>query len=157
MTDAGTTDAGNDVTTQKDTGSDVKSQGQRRPTRPYRCPSHRRARPTSSTSDASDAGDAGDAGLMYTLTINDYINWCNVSVNGQDAGSTPGTYQFAPDASVSLHGDTKDSNTFYWGYWQAPTLADGGKDTTMDVSLTMNGNVTILACCPFNNTSLSCP
>lgn len=145
--DGGAGDAGNDVTTQKDATSDV-TQGNDTGTTdaPVDAPKD------STTSDASDGGSGN-----FTLTINDYLNWCNVSVNGADAGSSPPTYQFAPDASVALHGDTKDSNVFYWGYWQAPNLADGGKDLNKDVSITMNGDVTILACCPFNNTANSCP
>ena len=126
-TDAAGTDASNDVTQGSDAPADV-TQG-----------------------DASDGGSG-----LYTLTINDYLSWCNVSVNGGQATATPTPMQFAPDASVALHGDTAGS-TFYWGYWQAPTLGDGGKDTNKDVTLTMTGDVTILACCPVNNTPLSCP
>ena len=141
--DAGANDAGNDVTTtQKDATTDV-TQGSDTGT----------DAPSDGTkSDASDGGSG-----MYTLTINDYLNWCNVSVNGGQATSSPQAMQFAPDASVALHGDTANAQLFYWGYWQAPTLADGGKDTNMDVNITMNGDVTILACCPDNNTPLSCP
>lgn len=131
--DGGTNDAGNDVTQQKDAANDV-TQG------------------TDSSSDASDGGSGN-----FTLTINDYLSWCTVSVNGQDAGNSPGTYQFAPDASVALHGDTANASLFYWGYWQAPTLADGGKDLNKDVTIQMNGNVTVLACCPDNDAALSCP
>jgi hypothetical protein len=137
----GGTDAGNDVTTGKDAGSDV-TQGADAPV----------DSPADVTSDASDGGSGN-----FTLTINDYLSWCNVSVNGQDAGNSPGTYQFAPDASVALAGDTANALSFYWGYWQAPNLADGGKDTNKNVNITMNGNVTVLACCPVNNTALSCP
>ena len=144
----GGTDAGNDVTTQKDAAGDATKDVTAQDTG------------SDATSDApsdSTTSDASDAGSLFTLTINDYLSWCNVSVNGADAGSSPPTYQFAPDASVALHGDTQNAGSFYWGYWQAPNLADGGKDTNKDVNITMNGNVTVLACCPINNTALSCP
>jgi len=142
----GGADAGNDVTTQKDAANDA-TQGTDTGTD---------ATVKDSATD-SPTSDASDAGLMYTLTINDYLSWCNVSVNGGQTTSNPQPMQFAPDASVALHGDTANSNAFYWGYWQAPSLADGGKDTNMNVNITMNGDVTILACCPDLNTPLSCP
>jgi hypothetical protein len=150
----GGADAGNDVTTQKDAGSDV-TQGTDTGT-DAKADSATDSSVTDAKSDATS--DAGDAGLMYTLTINDYINWCGVSVNG-GATSTmdPQAFQFAPDASVSLHGDTANSGSFYWGYWQSANLGDGGLDTNMDVTIQMNGNVNILACCPVNNTGLHCP
>jgi hypothetical protein len=144
--DAGGGDAGNDVTTQKDATSDV-TQGNDTGT-------------DAKGDGSSDAqvGDASDGGSgNFTLTINDYLNWCNVSVNGGQATSTPQPMQFPPDASVALHGDTASSASFYWGYWQAPGVGDGGKVTNMDVNVTMNGDVTILACCPVNTTPLSCP
>ena len=141
--DGGTGDAGNDVTTQKDATNDV-TQGTDTGTD---------ATPTDSSTDASDGGSGN-----FTLTINDYLNWCSVRVNGGDASTAdPQTFQFPPDASVSLQGDTANSGAFYWGYWQSANIGDGGKDTSKDASVVMNGNVNVLACCPVNNTALSCP
>jgi hypothetical protein len=128
--DGSTGDARNDVQTTEG-GSDAAADG---------------------TTDASN-----DVGNTYTLTINDYLSWCNVTVNGGSPTSSPTPMQFAPNTQVSLHGDTANASLFYWGYWQAPGLTDGGKDTNMDVSITMTGDVTILACCPDLNTPLSCP
>ena len=141
--DGGPGDASNDTTTQKDSASDV-TQGTDTGTD---------SAPTdSSTKDASDGGSG------FTLTINDYLNWCSVTVNGgTPSTAATQTFQFAPDASVSLHGDTASSQSFYWGYWQSANLADGGKDTNMNVNITMSGDVSVLACCPVNNTPLSCP
>jgi hypothetical protein len=144
--DGGTNDAGNDVTTQKDATNDV-TQGTDTGTDAK----------TDAPSDSSTT-DAGDGATTFTLTINDYLNWCNVSVNGGAPSSqNPQTFQFAPDASVLLHGDTANSQSFYWGYWQSANITDGGKDLSMDASVIMNGNVDVLACCPVNNTPLSCP
>jgi hypothetical protein len=144
--DGGSGDASNDLNTTKDTGSDVVQSNDATSDAPVDAPV------TDAKADASDGGSGN-----FTLTINDYLNWCNVSINGNDAGSSPQPMQFAPDASVALHGDTANSLSFYWGYWQAPGLGDGGKVTNMNVNVTMNGDVTILACCPVNTTALSCP
>ncbi|HEY2365588.1 MAG TPA: hypothetical protein VGH87_04340 [Polyangiaceae bacterium] len=136
--DAGGGDAANDVTTQKDTGSDV-AQGT----------------DTGTDATSSDASDGGSGN--FTLTINDYLHWCNVSVNGgANSAQDPQTFQFAPDASVALHGDTAGSQ-FYWGYWQSASLGDGGLDLSKDAAIQMNANVSVLACCPVNNTGLHCP
>lgn len=144
--DGGAGDASNDETTQKDSASDV-TQGTDTGTD---------AKPSDSSTDSPT--DASDGGSGFTLTINDYFNWCSVTVNG-GAPSTAATqtFQFAPDASVSLHADTANAGSFYWGYWQSANLTDGGKDTNMNVSITMSGDVNMLACCPVNNTPLSCP
>jgi len=146
--DGGTDGSTNDVTTQKDSGGDVTQSTD----------TGTDVTATDALADAPKSDAASDAGLMYTLTINDYINWCAVSVNGGDASTMdPQTFQFPPDASVSLHGDTASSQSFYWGYFQSANLVDGGKDTNMNVTIQMNGNVNVLACCPINNTPLSCP
>ncbi|HEX4512961.1 MAG TPA: hypothetical protein VH054_05475 [Polyangiaceae bacterium] len=144
--DGGATDAGNDVTVTKDSGSDV-TQGS----------------DTGSDVTVADApadvttSDASDGGSGFTLTINDYLHWCNVSVNGgANSAQDPQTFQFAPDASVALHGDTAGSQ-FYWGYWQSASLGDGGLDLSKDAAIQMNANVSVLACCPVNNTGLHCP
>jgi hypothetical protein len=158
-TDDGGTDAGNDVSTPKDAANDVVFPSDSSPDDSSTTDSSTTdSSITDSSTKDSSTTDASDAGpTKYTLTINDYLSWCNVSVNGVDAGSSPGTYQFSPDASVSLHGDTADSLNWYWGYWQAPTLGDGGPNTNMNVTIQMNGNVTVLACCPDQGTPLSCP
>jgi len=129
----GGTDASNDVTQ----GDSSKPDGS--------------ATDAATDSSTSDAGDASSGQL--TLTVKDYLNWCNVFVN--DAGPStadPQTYQFAPDASVALHGDTANTTLFYWGYWgnvnDAGALQDGGQDLGQDVKFNINGNVELHACCP---------
>ena len=143
--DGGGTDASNDVTTNKDSGNDA-----------TQATDTGADAPADSSNDVATT-DASDAGLTYTLTINDYFNWCNVSINGGQATSSPTPMQFAPDASVALHGDTATSASFYWGYWQSANLGDGGLDTNKDVTIQMSSNVSILACCPVNDAGLHCP
>ena len=155
--DGGTDASTNDVTTQADSGTDA-TQTTDTGTDVTAKDSPADAPIDVAKSDAAKTDAASDAGTRYTLTINDYINWCAVSVNGgQPSTADPQTFQFPPDASVQLHGDTASSQSFYWGYFQSANLADGGKDTNMDVTIQMNGNVNVLACCPLNNTALSCP
>lgn len=108
----------------------------------------------STTSDASDAG--GDGATTFTLTIKNYLAWCNVTVD--DGGVTTQasqTIQFAPNTTVNLHGDTANSGAFYWGYWQGATVADGGEITNKDVSVTMSADETVHACCPDNGQQLT--
>jgi len=157
-TNDGGTDAGNDVSSPKDAANDVVFPSDSGNDSSANDSSTTDSSTTDSSTKDSSTTDASDAGpTQYTLTINDYLSWCNVSVNGVDAGNNPPSYLFSPDASVALSGDTADTNFFYWGYWQAPTLGDGGKNTNMNVTIQMNGNVTVLACCPDNGTPLSCP
>ncbi len=112
----------------------------------------------SSGSDASDAGS--DAGATVTLTVNDYIGWCKVIVNGgtPNTGSIQ-TYTFAPNTTVTAVGDTANSSAFYWGYWGnvAPDggLSDGGEDLGKTVTFTITNNLTLNACCPDNGQALT--
>ena len=139
--DGGTSDAANDTTTPDSSTPDSGTKDA-----------------TTTDSSATDASDASSNQL--TLTVKDYLAWCNVTVNGGSPNtSTTQTYQFAPDASVVLHGDTASSNSFYWGYWgnvdDAGVLADGGRDLNKDVTFNINGNLTLNACCPDNGQPLS--
>jgi hypothetical protein len=102
-----------------------------------------------STNDAT----ANDSGGQLTLTIDDYLAWCNVNVNGGSANTmATQTYPFPVDASVTLHGDTDNDAAFSWGYWgnvnDAGVLADGGMDINKDVSFNITSNVTLHVCCP---------
>jgi hypothetical protein len=118
----------------------------------------------SATNDASDGGTGNDAsdgaGGELTLTINDYIGWCNVIVNGStpSAMSTQ-TYMFAPNTSVTVQGDTASVSSFYWGYWgnvgSDGGLADGGEDLGKTVTFTITQDMTLNACCPDNGQPLS--
>jgi hypothetical protein len=119
---------------------------------------------TGNTDDGStgntDDGSTGNTGP--TLTIDDYISWCNITVNG-GAVNTMGTqtYQIEAGTTVMLHGDTANAGAFYWGYWSEGddagvlTNTDAGLQTNKDISFTMNGDVHLHACCPDNGMPLS--
>ena len=54
---------------------------------------------------------------LFTLTINNYLAWCSVSVNGGAASSAATISQaFPPGTLVPLHGDAANAS-FVWGYW----------------------------------------
>jgi hypothetical protein len=110
-------------------------------------------------SDASADGSDG-AVAQVTLTINDYINWCNVTVNGAGPSTgNPQTYHFAPGTVVTVQGDTANAAAFYWGYWGNVAadggLADGGEDLGKTVTFTITRDMTLNACCPDNGQPLT--
>jgi hypothetical protein len=152
--DGGPPDATNDVQQQNDSSTDSGKSDS---------PSDA---PASDGSDASDAAsetstDASDGGItQVTLTVNDYIGWCKVTVNG-GTSSTSGvqTYMFAPNTVVTAQGDTASVSSFYWGYWGNVAadggLADGGEDLSKTVTFTITSDVTLNACCPDNGQPLT--
>ena len=116
----------------------------------------------STTGDASDGGsNAPDEGApQVTLTINDYLNWCTVTVNGGSPSTqSPQSYTLAPNTTVTVHGDTASASSFYWGYWGNVAsdggLADGGEDLGKTVTFTITADTTLNACCPDNGQPLS--
>ncbi len=111
----------------------------------------------SSTNDGSsnDSGsDASDAGAHVTLTVNDYLSWCKVTVNGGSPNiASPQMYTFPPNTVVTAVGDTANVSAFYWGYWGnvAPdggSIDDGGEDLSKTVTFTITADTTLNACCP---------
>lgn len=87
---------------------------------------------------------------MATLTIDNYLSWCSVSVNGGLASTAASqVLQFPKDAVVNLNAD-KANATFVFGYWFG-TAGDAGPshDTSMATIVTMNTDKTVQACCPF--------
>ena len=106
-----------------------------------------------------DALSAPDAAQMATLTIDNYLSWCQVKVGGvtYDKVSVP-PLQFVKGTVVQLHGDpeTKDPGVFVWGYWTGTD--PGGMDANKDTTVTMTMNKSVLACCPFaSDPTPSCP
>lgn len=99
-------------------------------------------------SDAAGSGDASDGGV--TLTVQNYLSWCTVAVNGggSSAAATQ-TLTVQPGTVVNVSGD-KASATFVWGYWVG-TAGDttAAHDTAKMTTVTVNANKTIQACCPF--------
>jgi hypothetical protein len=102
------------------------------------------------TADASDSGDAATDGGGVTLTVQNYLSWCTVAVNG-GGSSTAATQTLTvqPGTVVNVSGDLS-SPTFVWGYWVG-TAGDtaAAHDTAKMTTVTVNANKTIQACCPF--------
>ena len=106
-----------------------------------------------------DLATSPDAAGMSTLKINDYLNWCTVAVNGGTSSTAdPVTLMFPTGTVVNLVGD-KASATFVWGYWRG-TVGDttAAHDTAKTTTVTMSGNKTVQACCPFASApTMPCP
>ena len=98
-------------------------------------------------------------GSTATLTLEDYLSWCSVSVNGGAASRAASqTLTFPMNSVVSLRAD-KANSTFVFGYWVG-TAGDTGPshDTAMATTVTMDGNKTVQACCPFaSSPNTPCP
>ena len=91
---------------------------------------------------------------LPTLTVNNVDAWCTVTINGGVPSSAAQTVtSFARGAVVTLHGDPINS-TFVWGYWNGTDA--GGTDHNANAAVTMNGDKTVLACCPFSGQT-TCP
>jgi hypothetical protein len=116
--------------------------------------------PTDTGSDASDASDASDGAPQVTLTVNDYLSWCKVTVNGGAPNiASPQMYTYPANTVITAVGDTANVAAFYWGYWGnvGPDggLADGGEDLSKTVTFTITADTTLNACCPDNGSPLS--
>ncbi len=86
--------------------------------------------------------------MLYTLTVQNYLNWCDVTENGTlYAAGVPPVTSFAPNTVVNL--SAAPNYIFVWGYW---TGTDGDKTSAHDMSMattvTMTSNKTIVVCCP---------
>jgi hypothetical protein len=104
---------------------------------------------SSSVGGQSGSVDASvDGPLLYTLTVQNYLDWCDVTENGTVyPASVPPAMSFPPNTVVNLN--AVPNYIFVWGYW---TGTDGDKTSTHDMNMTttvtMTSNKTILACCP---------
>ena len=103
----------------------------------------------SGTATGGTSGIAGTAGIggpvKYTLTVQNYLNWCDVTENGTKyAASVPPAMSFAPGTVVNLN--AIPNFIFVWGYW---TGTDGDTSATHDMNMTttvtMTSDKTILA------------
>ncbi len=99
----------------------------------------------------ADAGNTADATSgTVTLTVQNYLSWCSVGIDGGSANTTAvQTLDVAPGTVVNLMGD-KASDTFVWGYWVNTTGDTGSShDTMMSTTVTVDADMVVQACCPF--------
>jgi Divergent InlB B-repeat domain len=102
---------------------------------------------SSVTLTAVDGGpDAGPDGgnLAVILTVSDYLNWCNVTVDG-DGGYMPQA-AFVLGTVVDL--DASPKTGYVWGYWTGTDGDTGSGDPNLATTVTMNVSKEVVACCP---------
>jgi len=106
---------------------------------------------------ANDEIFAGGFETIFTLSISNYLDWCTISVDGATSATTIPDTSYREGTVVTLAG-APASATFVWGYW---TGTDGdttpSHDTSMTTSVTMSSDRSVLACCPINGGSQTCP
>jgi hypothetical protein len=106
-------------------------------------------------------GAGGGATAGFTLTIQNYLNWCNVTENGTayDPPNEAPVMTFPSGTVVHLMGATASSASFLWGYWvgtDGDTTAS--HDTNMTTTVTMTANKVVQACCPLTSAPTApCP
>ena len=90
-----------------------------------------------------------DGGSGITLNVNNFDNWCTVTVN-------PEMTDYAAGTVVSL---TAVANpTFHFHYWlgtDGANAGNNGQDPNAMTTVTMTGSKTVLACC--DNATEHCP
>ncbi len=111
------------------------------------------------TGTSSDTGATSEAGANVKLTVQNYLVWCTVSVQG-GASSTAATQSVTVPAGtvVNLTAD-KANDTFVWGYWVG-TAGDNthAHDTKKATTVTVTKDTVVQACCPFaNSPNTPCP
>jgi hypothetical protein len=81
----------------------------------------------------------------FTLTINNDVAWCSVTVNGgpPDTSLTIIASIF-PDTVAKLHADPLLG--FIWGFWNGTD--DGNGYTQQDTTVTMTSDLGVEVCCP---------
>jgi len=102
--------------------------------------------PSGGTADAPSAADAPTA-TTFTLTIDNALGWCSVTVNGGTAFTdATKSFNLAASSKAQLHGDTSNATFFVWGFWSGTD--NGDHDTNKSTTVTMSGNKTVGVCCP---------
>jgi hypothetical protein len=93
---------------------------------------------------------------LFTLTIDNYINWCSISVDGGQPSSANPISKSFPQGTVVMLQAAPVLDIFVWGYW---TDTDAGAlDTNQSTQVTMSADRSVLACCPFKPpASQTCP
>ena len=113
----------------------------------------------SDTGTLNDTGAPSDAGTSVKLTVQNYLAWCSVSVQGGSASTNATQTVNVPAGTVvNLTGD-KANATFVWGYWFG-TAGDtsAAHDTKKATTVTVTKDTVVQACCPFANApNTPCP
>ena len=81
----------------------------------------------------------------FTLTINNDVGWCNVTIDGglPDSSFTI-TASIFPGIVAQLHADPLMG--FIWGFWSGTD--DGDHFTMQDTTVTMTSDRSVEVCCP---------
>ena len=124
---------------------------------------------TDSGSDAADTGttadtgtDAGDAGQMFTLTVRNDQDWCNITVNGVAEGmGDPITVQVPAGVTTIVASPISNGFTIGADPWFGVDQNDGGAAPGVDsdaggmltstATVTVSGNHCVYVCCPFSD------
>jgi hypothetical protein len=98
----------------------------------------------------ADTGPADTGSGTVTLTIDNYLAWCQVTVNGTivNPAAQVETVQVTP-GTVNLNAIPLPGSTFVWAYWIG-TAGDTSSthDTNETTTVNVTGPTTIKACCP---------
>ncbi len=95
--------------------------------------------------------DGGPPPSGFTLTINDFDDWCTVTVGGN-----PASLVFPAGTVVSLDATAHPTFTFhYWLGTDGANAGNNGQDPNAMTTATMNESKTVLACC--DNATEKCP
>jgi hypothetical protein len=92
-----------------------------------------------------------DAKTMATLTVKNYLNWCDVTVNGTKfTASAPAAKAYPIGTVIPLSADTTNATLFVFKYWRGTDNDPGTSpyDNHMSAMVTMSADKTIQACCP---------
>jgi hypothetical protein len=108
------------------------------------------------TGGAGAQGGAGGAPHLYTLTVTNYLDWCDVTENGTAyPAGVPPAMSFASGTVVNL--SAVANSIFVWGYWTGTDGDTGaGHDMNMATTVTMTSDKTVAVCCPLPP-STTCP
>jgi hypothetical protein len=92
---------------------------------------------------------------QYVLTIDDYLAWCSVSVDGGVPTTTPPPAFFHDGSVIPLQAQPA-SVQFVWGYWTGTDGDHGTNDPSATTTVTMSSDKNVFACCPFSGQT-TCP
>jgi hypothetical protein len=102
----------------------------------------------------ADAPDLPDAGPTFSLTIENFDGWCDITANGSPftANNIPmasASKSFPQNSVVELHAGP--NGDFVWGYWTGTDHVVDGKDPNQSTTLTLSADTTIMVCCPISS------